>query len=233
MDAEMIDRLRAMLADLRILAEPATNQPYDCNNESFSLDAAALDAAIAALSATPQAEPFGFLIERGHKNARHYEFSEHSPYVDEMRDIGLLVIPIYATPQAESGYIVDAVAWESFVADYSRYVDGKRDTPFVSIREGLAAVIDSAKPATPQAAQVPVALPPSHVEWSLERARAFVPEGYALVPVEPTDEMIAACKKATPTFWDSDETDWFDNGDAWGCWAAMLAAAQAQGVGRD
>lgn len=43
-------------------------------------------------------------------------------------------------------YTVDAVAWEGFIADWNRYVAGDPKMPFVQIREGLVAVIDSAVP---------------------------------------------------------------------------------------
>lgn len=43
-------------------------------------------------------------------------------------------------------YTVDAVAWEGFLHVYRKYVDGHAKYPFVSVREAIASVIDSAAP---------------------------------------------------------------------------------------
>jgi hypothetical protein len=57
----------------------------------------------------------------------------------------------------------------------------------------------------------------------LEAERGKVPEGYALVPVEPTALMMAVGGKARP-YVDDDEQELIDLNTA-GTWEAMLAAA--------
>ncbi|EID6635007.1 hypothetical protein ACFMLZ_001940 [Salmonella enterica] len=54
-----------------------------------------------------------------------------------------------------------------------------------------------------------------------------VPEGYALVPVEPTDEMIAAAMNCEDVVFDSHYTDAFRI-QYWEIYCAMLAAAPQQ-----
>lgn len=39
---------------------------------------------------------------------------------------------------------VDGVAWDAFIADYNRYIDGQVSMPFSRLRESLAAVVHSA-----------------------------------------------------------------------------------------
>lgn len=67
------------------------------------------------------------------------------------------------------------------------------------------------KPATPQAAQVP--------------------EGYALVPVEPTEAMLDVMHECVRILCNPAKKSASIRNDR-EVWAAMLAAAQAQGVGR-
>ena len=67
--------------------------------------------------------------------------------------------------QAPDTYTVDAVAWETFVREYDRYSQGDPKYPFSLIREGMAAVIHSAKP---QQAK----LEPLSEEWRARIVRA-------------------------------------------------------------
>lgn len=57
--------------------------------------------------------------------------------------------PQPAQQQSAEHYCVDAVAWETFIHDYDRYISGNPNYPWQNIREGLAAVIESATPAQP------------------------------------------------------------------------------------
>lgn len=60
-----------------------------------------------------------------------------------------------------------------------------------------------------------------------EQPAPVVPEGYALVPVEPTDEMIAAAMNCEDVVFDSHYTDAFRI-QYWEIYCAMLAAAPQQ-----
>lgn len=70
------------------------------------------------------------------------------PVVGGRIDITAADIAALAPPAAAvtDRYTVDAVAWEGFIADWNRYFAGDPKMPFVQIREGLVAVIDSAVP---------------------------------------------------------------------------------------
>jgi hypothetical protein len=52
---------------------------------------------------------------------------------------------------AADGVIVDAIAWREFLLDYGRYNEGDPRMPWPNIRDGLHAVIESAKPIQPTA----------------------------------------------------------------------------------
>lgn len=51
--------------------------------------------------------------------------------------------------QKPNAYLFDAVAWEGFIYDYNRYNDGDLKYPWSRVRDGLVAVIESARPVFP------------------------------------------------------------------------------------
>ncbi len=197
------------------------------------------EAALAALTAEPVAYMYKDNLHTDARFSLHTRFGNWSQ--EDINEYEITEIPLYAAPPAP--VVPEEIDWSYFPGEHhEEFADGwntcraamlqgaEPTKAGLTLREGLAAIRNSG-----------IAIDAGKIKAERDALNApVIPDGYALVPVEPTEDMIIAGFEA-------ELREEFRDPDAWEayeamsgceqaalrakwCWAAMVAAAPQQEV---
>ncbi|MGM8843714.1 hypothetical protein ACS6O4_25240 [Enterobacter hormaechei subsp. steigerwaltii] len=180
-------------------------------NEDVTMALAAMKLALASLEAEPVA------VTDDMAYAFHHALSDSSLGADEVEEIKAGLRAAFANVTATPAPVAPG-AWEQWIADVVEYLEGGLEADGELEAEGSS----EAKRLLSRRAAMLQGDEPVTTAYKL-------PEGWVAVPVEPTEEMIAAAMCSNDVLFDKEDDTLFrvQHGEIW---RAMLSAAPQQEV---